>query len=170
MIGIGRDREARNASGRSARGGKPAVMSSNSSSVRPTSGPRISAPNGKRVAGVGQHAHEGDEVLHLLAAEQAFPRLRGDREPARFERALIAPEIGAGRRQQRDAPGVSGDAIAVCRRGRHIADQPRAEIGDGLGFGVAICSARGRGGRSMVIFAAQADRGPAGRCVGASAT
>ena len=69
------------------------------------------------IAAIGEHPRKGDEVLHLLAAEQAFAGLRGDREPARFERALVAPELSARRGEQRDAARRERRMLAVCRRG-----------------------------------------------------
>ena len=89
------------------------------------------------IAGIGEHSRERDEVLHLLAAEKTFPGLGGDRKPARFERTLIAPELRAGRRQECDATRRERHEFAVVVADRHVPDQARAEIGDGLGLSIA---------------------------------
>src|SRR3546814_5108890 len=50
-------------------------------------------PEGERVTAVGQNTRQRDQILDLLAAEQAFACLRGDRDAVTFERLLVSPKI-----------------------------------------------------------------------------
>ena len=97
----------------------------------------------ERVAPVGEHAGQRDEVLDFLAAEQSFAGLGRDRDAAPLQRLFIAPQIAAGRRKQRDVARPAGRASPFARsRIRLAADQPRAHLGDGFGFGVALLFGR----------------------------
>ena len=95
-------------------------MSSNSSSRQAHERTAHQGAERQGVAGVGQHARERDEVLNLLTAEQSLAGLRGDREPAGFKRALIAPKLRARRGQQRDAARRERRKLAVL-----VADRSR---------------------------------------------
>ena len=130
--------EARRSSGASSERGKAQTMSSNSSSVSPTSGPRSSAPSAS-VSRRSARTGDGDEVLDLLAPVEALAGLRGDGDAALLEGFLVAPEFAAGRRKQRDIAGPARALPAAPRvADRLAADQARAHVGDGLGLAVPL--------------------------------
>ena len=130
-------------SGSSSERGSAQTMSSSSSSVRPTRGPRSSAPKRQRVAPVGENAGQRDQVLDFLPAEQALAGLGRDRDAVALQRFLIAPQIAPGRREQaRCRPGRQGRLSPARRSMIAPADQACAQIGDGLGFPVALLLGR----------------------------
>ena len=68
----------------------------------------------QRVAPVGEDAGQRDQVLDLLPAEEAFAGLRGHRDAPALQRLLIAPQLGAGRRQQGDVARLARTHSAYC--------------------------------------------------------
>ena len=92
-------------------------MSSNSSSVRPTSGPRSSAPSASVSRRSASTRVSSDQVLDLLAAEEALAGLGRDRDAAPLQCFLIAPQLTAGRRQAERCRRVGrDDARLSCGR------------------------------------------------------
>jgi hypothetical protein len=62
---------------------------------------------GERIARVGQRRSERDQILDFLSAKKSLAGLSRDRDRAGFERALVTPEVGAGRGEQRDVSGAA---------------------------------------------------------------
>src|SRR5262245_59047591 len=107
-------------------------MSRSCSSVSPTSGPRHQRAEGERVARVRESPGEREEVLHLLASEEALARLRGDRQVFFFQSAFVVPEIGPGRGKQRDAPWGQGREFPLLVAHMEIPNETGAKLRDGL--------------------------------------
>ena len=59
-------------------------------------------PEGERVPAVGENTRQRDQILNLLATEQAFACLCGDRDAVALKRLFVSPKITAGGREQRD--------------------------------------------------------------------
>ena len=63
--------------------GSPSTMSRSSSSVRPTRGPRSSAPSASVSRAIGEDAGQRDEILDFLPAEKALAGLGRHGDAAR---------------------------------------------------------------------------------------
>ena len=93
----------------------------------------------QRVATVGENTGECDQILDFLPAEKALAGLRGHRDAPALQRFLIAPQLRAGRRQQGDVTRLARTLRAAASVDNELAaDQPRAQLGDRVGFGVAL--------------------------------
>ena len=80
----------------------------------------------ERVAAVGEHARERDEVLDLLALVEPLSGLRRDRDAPALQGLLVAPQLAAGRGQEGD---VARSAETILAR-RMVED---AVVPDQLG-------------------------------------
>ena len=73
--------------------------------------------------------------------------------PRRSKRFLIAPQLRAGRRQQGDVARLAGALRAAATIDDRLAsDQPCAQIGDGVGFGVTLLL-----GAGLAVFVGHGD-------------
>jgi hypothetical protein len=98
----------------------------------------------ERVAAIGKHSREGNEVLNLLAPEQPLAGLSRDRNAAPLQRFFIAPKIVSRRREEGDVAGPAGAALPGLAIENGLAtDQARTHVGDSLGFAVALAFGRG---------------------------
>ena len=123
-------------------------MSSSSSSVSPHQRSAQQRTERQRVALVGEDAGHRNEILDLLAPVEALARLSRDRDAALLEGFLVAPELAAGRRKQRDIAGPAQALLAALRiADRLAADQACAHVGDDLGLAVPLL----RGGGLAVL-------------------
>ncbi len=96
-------------------------------------------PEGECVPAVGENTRQRDQILDLLATEQAFACLCGDRDAVAFERLLVSPKITAGGRKQRDVAWPARTTGAGATIEDHLAaNQPGAHLGDRVGFSVAL--------------------------------
>ena len=69
-------------------------------------------------------------------------RLRRDRNPPTLKRALVSPKIGVRRRQKGDVARLKAAFNPVGADNGESADQPRAQLGHGLRFSVALLIGR----------------------------
>src|SRR5690606_24448726 len=98
----------------------------------------------ERVAAIGKHSREGDEVLDLLAPEQSLAGLSRNWNAALLQRFFIAPQIASRRREKSDVAGPADAALpGLAIENGLAADQARAHVGDSLGFAVALAFGRG---------------------------
>ena len=73
--------------------------------------------------------------------------------PRRSKRFLIAPQVRAGRRQQGDVARLAGALGSAATIDDGLAsDQPGAQIGDGVGFGVTLLL-----GAGLAVFVGHGD-------------
>ena len=105
------------------------------------------------VASIGERARQSNEVLDLLATEEALARLRRDRDAPILERLFKSPKLGSNRRQQRDVAQSTGPHLAVMAPDQSIPDETAAEIGDTVRFGVTQLVGLG------VVFVGDIQRG-----------
>ena len=97
----------------------------------------------ERVAAIGKHPGDRDEVLNLLAAKQPLAGLSGDRNAAPLQRFFIAPQIASRWREKGDVAGHAGAALAAPAIENGLAaDQARTHVGNCLGFAVSLAFGR----------------------------
>ena len=86
---------------------------------------------GQRVTAVRDRARYSDQVLNFLAVEESLAGLRGDRNVSVFQRPLIEPKAGAGRREEGDVSGSCWPIITkVLVPYRVGPDQALDDVGD----------------------------------------
>src|SRR3989344_1915082 len=96
-------------------------------------------PEGERVTAVGENTRQRNQILDLLAAEQALACLCGDRDAVAFERFFVSPKITARGRKQRDVAWPARSTSAGATIEDHLtANKPGAHLGDRVGFTVAL--------------------------------
>ena len=141
-------------SGVSSDRGSAQTMSSSSSSVRPTSGPRSSAPSASVSRRSARTRVSAIRSWISWRRKRPLPAWVATGMPRRSKRFLIAPQIAAGRRQQGDVARLAGARVRRLRRSM-IASLPisRAHISATASASASrCCSARG-----LAVFVGHGD-------------